>query len=218
MPVPAAGLVDGCSFDGAALLVLPLVRVAAMTAVEDIVVPLLPAFGYACDVGASDGSYLSNSLVLEDKGWLVLCVEANPFLESDGRARRKLWRQVAVGAEDRDAVDFTMCGVYPFPSNSGVVERYPTTAEKATVQVPMRRLDRLLEEAGFPRLDYLCIDVEGYEPEVLTGFAVERWKPEIIVVEDGMHRGPTPPDGYAEIAAPPAGHEVWDRIYQRQHA
>lgn len=153
----------------------------------------LPDFGYACDVGANDGLFYSNSLLFEDKGWIVLCIEPNPLLEPSGRMARKLWRAVAAGEEDKTA-RFYLHGGGTYPSNSG----FKIPSDKA-FKVPMFRLDRLLEEAGFPRLDYLTMDVEGYEDEVFQGFTIERWKPKVIVAEC-WSEGREAPEGYYKHA------------------
>jgi FkbM family methyltransferase len=173
---------------------------------------VLPQFGYAVDVGANDGIFASNTHWLEVAGWNVLCIEANPLLEEDGRKYRKLWRVAACGAEDIEQAPFTYCGGYPYPSASGLVidPRYGNDASPmGTVQTVVRRLDRLVEEAGFPGLDYVSIDVEGYELEVLKGFDIERWKPKIIVCEDrdGTHQ---PPPGY-HLAVRSVLDDIWVR-------
>jgi len=77
-------------------------------------------------------------------------------------------------------------------------------------EVRTRRLDRLLEEAGFPKLDYLTIDVEGWEPQVMAGFTVERWKPKVIVLEDVANNRVDIP-GYDIVSR----HE-YDNIYVRR--
>lgn len=180
--------------------------------IDSIVAPLLPEFGYAVDVGANDGVFLSNSRHFEEKGWIVLCVEPNPVLEIAGREKRKLWRQVACGAQNLESRDFTYYGGYPHASNSsfGKTKGYMTSEAGTTVQVKVRRLDTLLEEAGFPRLDYLTMDVEGWEQEVLAGLSLEVWRPIIIVLED-LNEHYSPPQGYEEI-----GKYEHDRVYRRQ--
>jgi hypothetical protein len=39
--------------------------------VDEMLAPLVPSFGYACDVGANNGSLFNNTLALEKRGWLV---------------------------------------------------------------------------------------------------------------------------------------------------
>jgi hypothetical protein len=55
-------------------------------------------------------------------------------------------------------------------------------------------VDRLLSEAGFPRLDLLSVDVEGTELDVLKGANIGRWAPRCIIAE---HLGdPSPISDY----------------------
>ncbi len=54
-----------------------------------------------------------------------------------------------------------------------------------TVKVPARTLDDILVEAGAPApIDFISIDVEGHEVEVLRGFDIARWRPRLMLVED----------------------------------
>ena len=49
----------------------------------------------------------------------------------------------------------------------------------------MRTLDDILDEACAPApFDFLSIDVEGHELEVLSGFDLARWRPRLILIED----------------------------------
>lgn len=147
--------------------------------------PLLPSFGYACDVGASNGIFLSNTKSFEDRGWEVLCVEPNPKLIEEGKQNRKHWIQAACGPEDIDKVNFIIVGDYPYASGSGFhIERLGEHFKKSEIcTVPMRRVDTLLKAVSFPRLDLLSIDVEWHELDVLSGIDLKVWKPKIIVVE-----------------------------------
>lgn len=156
--------------------------------VDAQVEPWLPEFGYAVDVGANDGQFMSNSLTFEEKGWFVLCVEPNPLLEAAGRKRRKLWRAVACGEVDEEAKEFASVDEYPFYASSGfhaheIPQHIHVPKKVQTMPVKVRTLNRLLEECGFPRLDYLTIDVEAHELSVLKGIDLMVWKPLVIVAE-----------------------------------
>jgi len=174
-------------------------------------------FGYACDVGANDGTFNSNTLVLEEMGWYVLCVEPNPHLAADGRMKRKLWREVACSDKDSEDEDFAIYTAGPKYASGSCLGKFNrntdlTTSDNVppmTAKVVTRRLDRVLEEAGFPRLDFLTVDVEGWEDEVMAGFTVERWKPEIIVLESWTERV-IPIEGYTVLEK-----RQFDNIYQR---
>ena len=54
-----------------------------------------------------------------------------------------------------------------------------------TIDVPLTTLDRILSDSAAPApLDFLAIDVEGHEIEVLRGFDFARWRPRLLLVED----------------------------------
>jgi FkbM family methyltransferase len=168
--------------------------------VDEAVRQFLPKIGWACDVGASDGEFFSNTLTYEREGWTVLCVEPNPLLAEAGQNRRKLWRSVAAGPEDIEDGDFVAFGGPPYASSSALYPNRYKSGEAISHRfvVPVRRLDRILEEAGFHRLDYLTIDAEGYEPEIMKGFTIERWKPKVIVIET-INKPGQAPAGYKFI-------------------
>lgn len=172
------------------------------------------------DVGANDGLTGNNTKHLEELGWIVLCVEPNPNLEKSGRENRKLWRNVACGSRNEDSVDFKIVGEFPHASLSGMhCEEGPSATivlqgNVTTVKVPVRTLNCLLEQAGFPRLDLLCVDVEGHEMETLRGLDFDLWKPTVIVCEAWT------PEREAEQLSllEPIGYQLvsvreWDRVF-----
>jgi hypothetical protein len=61
----------------------------------------------------------------------------------------------------------------------------PGATPQKIIRVHVRTLDSILEEAGSPvAFDFLSIDVEGHEIEVLQGFDMARWRPRLIMIED----------------------------------
>ena len=52
-----------------------------------------------------------------------------------------------------------------------------------TMRLPVRTLSALIEEAGLARIDFLKIDVEGAEAEVLAGMDFKRHRPRVVLVE-----------------------------------
>lgn len=155
--------------------------------VDEFVAPLLPEFGYAVEVGANDGVVRSNTKHFEDKGWIVLCIEPNPYLAESGKANRKLWRQIACGAKTQYNAPFAIIGEYPYAALSGFHSDqgpdYSTSLSSQIITVRMEPLNRVLECSGFPRLDYLTIDAEGHEMDIMQGMDFFRWKPIVVVVE-----------------------------------
>ena len=165
--------------------------------------------GHACDVGANNGSFLSNTLHLEEKGWTVLCIEPSPLLAEEGRSRRKLWREVAAASVDSDLRYFNICTNGPNYASSSALWPSKDGGERL-VEVVSRRLDRILEEAGFPKLDFLTVDCEGSERDIMAGFTVERWRPRVIVLEELSENAITIP-GYTLV-----GKRQYDNLYVRE--
>jgi FkbM family methyltransferase len=56
-------------------------------------------------------------------------------------------------------------------------------ADFKTIRLPVRTLSGLIEEAGLKTIDFLKIDVEGAESEVLAGLDLERFRPRVILIE-----------------------------------
>ena len=50
--------------------------------------------------------------------------------------------------------------------------------------VLMRTLDELLAEHGISSVDFLSIDVEGAEIDVLKGFSIQKYAPRLVLLED----------------------------------
>lgn len=139
--------------------------------------------GYACELGAFDGESFSTSLDLEREGWEVLCIEPQQEFEEYLRNRRKNVMICACADFRSEYYPFTVSNETSKASASALLLRWPGATVNKVTRVPVRLLDDCLSDAGFPRLDYLTLDVEGWEKEVLAGFTPAIWKPAVMAVE-----------------------------------
>ena len=57
-----------------------------------------------------------------------------------------------------------------------------TNVEK-TVTAPTITLDDLLAAEGIKSIDFLSLDVELHEPQVLAAFSIDKVKPQLVCVE-----------------------------------
>ena len=151
--------------------------------------------GYACEVGAGDGILFSNTMGLEMVGWTVLCIEPNPELFEALKRRRKLVLQVACSDQEANEVPFYLYHSAKLTHHNviGVLqpltEKFsrafsPGNLKRTSLPVKVMTLDRILEGAGFAKLDFLSIDVDGIELCVLRGFDIKRWSPGAVLVEN----------------------------------
>ena len=141
--------------------------------------------GYFVEVGANDPYALSQTWQLEQAGWTGILIEPQPALAARLRAERKA-RVFAVACSARENSGRTMTLHVAGPLSSLNRERMAAGAQpETTIEVPVRTLDSVLEEAGAPAgFDFLSIDVEGHEVEVLRGLDLARWQPRLIMLED----------------------------------
>ena len=50
--------------------------------------------------------------------------------------------------------------------------------------VPVMTLDAILDQSGLLAIDFLSIDVEGAELDVIRGFSIEKHQPKLLLIED----------------------------------
>jgi FkbM family methyltransferase len=55
-----------------------------------------------------------------------------------------------------------------------------------TIKVNVRKLDTILEEAKVSKIDYVIVDVEGWELNVMRGFTPSKYQPKVIVLENAF--------------------------------
>ena len=53
--------------------------------------------------------------------------------------------------------------------------------------VRVMTLDAVLAQAGNPAIDFISIDVEGTQLDVLRGFSLDRHHPALLFIEDHLH-------------------------------
>ena len=141
--------------------------------------------GFFVEVGANEPRERSQTWHLEQVGWTGILIEPQPDLAANLRALRTA-KVFAVACSSPDNAGHTLPLHVAGPLSSLDRERMaPGATPETVIEVPIRTLDSVLEEAGAPeRFAFLSIDVEGHEIEVLRGFDIARWQPRLILLED----------------------------------
>ncbi len=144
--------------------------------------------GFYVDVGAGHPVYDNVSFAFYLAGWRGITVEPNPALAALGRAvrpRDHLYQGLA-GAEPGEA---TLYLQREFHGLSTTIAEHAYAAEKEVgrspepVTVPVTTLAALCEQHAPTAIDFLKVDVEGAEADVLRGADFTRFRPKVIVVE-----------------------------------
>lgn len=141
--------------------------------------------GYFVEVGANDPRVISQTWHLEQIGWSGILVEPLPELaETLRRERRAKVYAVACTSPERAGRDVDLHVAGPLSALDRASMASGARPERV-LAVPARTLDEILVEAGAPQpLDFVSIDVEGHELEVLRGFELARWRPRLVLLED----------------------------------
>ena len=152
--------------------------------------------GIFVDIGAHDGHSFSNTFVLETKGWSGIAVEPNPEVYAKLKENRRcITVNACIAANAGTALFRAIRG--DAQMLSGLVAKYDprhlTRIEReigasggtfTDIEVPCLTFVDLMQEHGVTSIDYLSIDVEGGELDILQGIDFDRIHVSVIGVEN----------------------------------
>lgn len=161
--------------------------------------------GVFIEAGANDGISQSNTYYLENgRRWRGILVEAIPelFLKCKAQRRARVFN-CALVASDYPAATVRMHFANLMSVADGVLSdgelkqhldlgfECQKLEKTYDVEVPAVTLAALVAECGLERIDFLSLDVEGGEADVLDGLDLRRNRPRYILVEarffDAVH-------------------------------
>lgn len=158
------------------------------------------------DVGAHDGSHLSNSAPFLDQGWRGVLVEPAPVPFARLRARyqgRPGVHCVAAACSDHEGRERLFLGVDDDGGTNATLctddnAWFDATRSDRSVEVPVTTLAALCPAHGVPTtFGLLLVDAEGMDLEVLRGLDPAPCRPLVVCTERYLHR----PDKEAAKAA-----------------
>jgi FkbM family methyltransferase len=138
--------------------------------------------GFYIDVGAWDPVHDSVTKHFYDRGWRGINVEPVPFYF--GRLAELRPRDINLQIALSNQSGFAMMAIKPDTGLSTLRAEYsPAGSERSGVNT--ETLAAVCEEfiADGVAIDFLKIDVEGHEREVIAGGDWTRYRPEIVIVE-----------------------------------
>ena len=141
---------------------------------------------YFVDVGANDGITLSNTYLLEkDFEWKGVCIEPDPEVykklvenRTCHTVNKPVYNASDVEVQFQIRQDSMLSGI------SEYLKRHTTQPNKELTLIKTKTLTDILDEAKAPRhIQYLSLDTEGSEYEILKGLDFSKYSFEIIDVE-----------------------------------
>lgn len=141
--------------------------------------------GFFVEIGANRPQQESQTWHLERLGWTGVLVEPQPHLAEELRRTRSAKVFAVACSSPQNAGRCMPLHVAGALSALDRDRMAPGTRPERVIEVPVRTLDEVLIEARAPaEFDFLSVDVEGHELEVLSGFDLARWRPHLILLED----------------------------------
>jgi len=144
--------------------------------------------GFYVDIGSGHPVYDNVSFAFYLRGWRGITVEPNPWLAQMSRAVRPRDRHIEalVGAAHGEA---TLHLVREYHGLSTMIEGHAQAALREfgkasdTITVPLTTLEDVCASEAPPVFEFLKIDVEGAEKDVLLGGDFQRYRPKVVVAE-----------------------------------
>ena len=151
--------------------------------------------GTCVEVGVSDGVRGSNTKYFEDKGWRALCIDPIPDHVTEARKTRKLVVECACGSKT-DIKDFFVFDIGDrniksslsgLKTDNRLLVSHGHLINKCyTIEVQVLPLQKILDEVKFRSIDFVSIDTEGTELDVLKGMDLLLNPPKLLVVENNF--------------------------------
>tara|TARA_R110000822_G_scaffold80158_1_gene191151 strand:+ start:356 stop:1003 length:648 start_codon:yes stop_codon:yes gene_type:complete len=181
--------------------------------------------GYFLEVGASDGVELSNTYLLEKSyNWTGICIEPIPKVYEKLKLNRNcLTENKAIYNESNKEVNFSIANSHTLLSGISThldQHKEKVDNDKEDIIVPTLTLEDLLIKHDAPKfIEYMSLDTEGSEYEILKVFNFNKYKFGLIDIEHNyieprrtMIRDLLLENGYKYI-----GENKWDDSYKLYH-
>lgn len=140
------------------------------------------------DLGANHPTRFSNTYLFYRKGSSGVCVEPNPALQP----LFKKWRSrdtlliCGVGLEVAEADFFLMTTNTLNTFSKDEAERYQRYGRQKiekVIKLPLRPVNDILEENFRACPNFVSLDVEGLDFQILKGIDFNKWRPEVFCIE-----------------------------------
>ena len=156
--------------------------------------------GVFIEAGANNGIRQSNTLLLEKYyGWSGILIEPIPVLYEECKKNRPdaLVEQCALVSSSfkENEIKMTYCNLMSITNDTFKYEidkvnhltkgkSFLKEGEKIyDIDVPVKTLNKIIEDNKILKIDLLVLDIEGYEFEALNGLDLDRHKPKYILIE-----------------------------------
>ena len=164
--------------------------------------------GFFIEIGAFDGVQSSNTYAFEKLGWKGILIEADPDKYKEciiNRPESKVVHAAVGGPDAKGTITFHQVvssekwgGTLSFlQADERQIERcnrLGTTINE--IEVPYHSFNDIFNGSDLPPIDFITIDVEGGELDVLKGLDINNYRLRVIVVENNNRHKHNQVDDY----------------------
>lgn len=157
------------------------------------------------DIGANDGITLSNTYLLEKRGWRGICIEANKDIFTLLKNNRKCYcYNVAFTDSDKEVLFLKVNGENNMLSgiiesdlesklsqNNLYIKNNHKIDDSEVVKVQGMSFDSVMKNHNIDIIDYISIDVEGRELKILEAIDFEKYKILLLTIENNNKKDRT---------------------------
>jgi FkbM family methyltransferase len=156
--------------------------------------PSYDYFGIMVEVGAGPPDVYSMSKHFREHNWRCICIEPNPkFFYSHLSLGHEVYQYACSNEEKLSTFKIASCDG---PENTNGISfssldiRYETgnlVKEIKEIEVEVIKLNRILESLRIKKIDFISVDTEGWEIDVMEGFDILRFQPEVVILENYLY-------------------------------
>jgi FkbM family methyltransferase len=143
--------------------------------------------GVFVDVGANDYRRDSNTYYLETAlGWSGVAVEPQVKFAAayaKYRPRTRFVPLLASNVANRQVTLYVPASDLRASVDRALADEHNPGGALQSIVSQSTTLDDILERSGIARFDFLSVDVEEHEPQVLEGFTIGKFGPRLVCIE-----------------------------------
>jgi len=142
------------------------------------------------DIGANEPVISNNSFLFYDRGSRGVCIEPDPHMYQRIKAKRPkdVVLNVGIGTEEAAAADFYLFpgklnGWSTFSPEEARIREAESGLKPQVISIPLKNINDIMATYFKPWPNFISLDVEGLDLDILRSMDFDRFKPEVICVE-----------------------------------
>lgn len=144
------------------------------------------------DIGAHHSSWLNNTYLFYKAGSTGVCVEPDPSLFSELKRNRSrdICLNIGIGSGAKEMAEFYVMSsrsLNTFSKKDALMcemsRNFGEQKIEEIIQVPLRTVDEIMSEHLPSGVNFISIDVEGLDYEIVKSFDFKKYQPEVFCIE-----------------------------------